>query len=460
MAGNSSLHAARGSANDEFYTQYSDIEAEMNAYVEYDPDVFRGKTVLLPCDDPEWSNFTRYFASNFERFGIRKLISTSYARSAGSRQLTLRERESPLYDASKHDEHGKVFTLTRDANASGSIDTDDIEFSGYLEGDGDFRSDEVRELRDEADVIVTNPPFSLFREFLAWILEAGKRFVILGNMNAITYKEVFPYLKDNAIWLGYKSLSQDMYFDVPDDRKEWLLANKREGSAYKIINGVVMGRLASACWFTNIDHGKRHETLLLDTMEHNLKYNKRLMRKLEGSYGKAEYPHYDNYDAIEVPFVDAIPSDYDGVMGVPITFLDKYNPEQFEIVAFRKGADGKDLVFTREREYNRTFASLLDCDSGDDKERGGEDRWPHHLRPHHDTPEREPVDLAFPLATNLSNGLVNDCKVNGSKTYVRMLVRRKVSAGDENDTAHGLDGRRCMPRLRLRQERGQGPLRP
>lgn len=332
MAGNSALGAAKNAKNDEFYTQYSDIEAEMNAYVEYDPDVFRGKTVLLPCDDPEWSNFTKYFAANFTRFGLKKLISTSYAKSAGSQQITLFEQESPLFDADKHDTHGKLFTLTRDRDGSGRVDTDDIEFSGYLEGDGDFRSREVKALRDEADIIITNPPFSLFREFLAWILEAGKQFVIIGNMNAITYKEVFPLLKDNEIWLGYKSLNQDMYFDVPEERRQWLVEHKKEGSAYKIIGGVVMGRLASACWFTNLDHGKRHELLLLDTMEHNLKFNKKLRRKLEKDYGAIEYPHYDNYDAIEVPFTECIPSDYDGAMGVPITFMDKYNPVQFDII--------------------------------------------------------------------------------------------------------------------------------
>lgn len=308
MAGNTSLSAAKDAKNDEFYTQYSDIEAEMNAYVEFNPDVFRGKTILLPCDDPEWSNFTKYFAANFERFGLKKLISTSYAKSAGNKQLTLFEMDSPLYDADKHDDHGKVFTLTRDKDGSGSVDTDDIEFSGYLEGDGDFRSAEVKVLRDEADIIITNPPFSLFREFLAWILEAGKQFVILGNMNAITYKEVFPLLKGNKIWLGYKSLNQDMYFDVPKERKQWLVEHKKEGSAYKIIDGVVMGRLASACWFTNLDHGRRHELLLLDTMKHNLKFNKKLRKKLEQDYGANEYPRYDNYDAIYVPFVESIPS--------------------------------------------------------------------------------------------------------------------------------------------------------
>lgn len=340
MAGNSALGAAKTAQNDEFYTQYSDIEAEMNAYVEFNPDVFRGKTILLPCDDPEWSNFTKYFAANFERFGLKKLISTSYAKGDGNKQLTLFEMDSPLYDADKHDDHGKVFTLTRDKDGSGRVDTDDIEFSGYLEGDGDFRSREVKALRDEADIIITNPPFSLFREFLAWILEAGKQFVILGNMNAITYKEVFPLLKDNKIWLGYKSLNQDMYFDVPEERRQWLLENKKEGSAYKIIDGVVMGRLASACWFTNLDHGKRHELLLLDTMGHNLKFNKKLCKKLEKEQGAIEYPVYDNYDAIYVPFVESIPSDFDGVMGVPITFLDKYNPAQFEIISMSRDAPG------------------------------------------------------------------------------------------------------------------------
>ena len=222
---NESLSSAKEAKNDEFYTQYSDIEAEMNAYVEFNPHVFRGKTILLPCDDPEWSNFTKYFASNFERFGLKKLISTSYAKGAANKQPTLFELDSPLYDAEKHNTHGKLFTLTHDTDGSGNIDTDDVEFSGYLEGDGDFRSPEVCKLRDEADIIITNPPFSLFREFLAWIMKASKDFIILGNMNAITYKEVFPPLKDNKMWLGYKSLNNDMYFNVTDEYRQWLLKN-------------------------------------------------------------------------------------------------------------------------------------------------------------------------------------------------------------------------------------------
>lgn len=348
MSNNESLSAAKAAKNDEFYTQYNDIEAEMNAYYEYNHDVFRDKTVLCPCDDPEWSNFTKYFAQNFEKFGLKKLISTSYAKASSNRQLSLFEKNSPFYVPSKHENNGRLYILERDADGSGDIDMDDVEFRGYLKGDGDFRSDEVTRLRDESDIIVTNPPFSLFREFLAWILAGNKQFAIIGNMNAITYKEVFPLLKDNMIWLGYKSLNQDMYFKVPDDYKQWLVENKKEGSAYKIVDGVVMGRLASACWFTNLDHGKRHEPLRLDTMAHNLKYNKRLRKKLVNTFGEDEddlhYPHYDNYDAIEIPFMECIPSDYTGAIGVPITFMDKYNPEQFEIIGISGDLAGSVFV--------------------------------------------------------------------------------------------------------------------
>lgn len=326
MAGNSALGAAKVAKNDEFYTQYADIEAEMNTYVAYNPDVFRGKTILLPCDDPEWSNFTRYFAANFTRFGLKKLISTSYLRSAGSRQLTLFEQRSSLFDEKKHKTRGKLFMLTRDADGSGRIDTDDIEFSGYLKGDGDFRSDEVTRLRDEADIIITNPPFSLFREFLAWILEGGKEFAIIGNMNAITYKEVFPLIKEDKIWLGSSIHSGDRKFNVPYDYplEAATCGVDADGKAFIRVKGVR--------WYTNIDFQQRHEPLLLDTMAHNLKFNKRLQKKFEKDYGAVAYPHYDNFDAIEVPMTEAIPSDYDGVMGVPISFLDKYSPEQFQIL--------------------------------------------------------------------------------------------------------------------------------
>ena len=326
MADNTNLGSAKSAKNDEFYTQYGDIEAEINAYVEFNPDVFRGKTILLPCDDPEWSNFTKYFASNFERFGLKKLISTSYVKSAGSRQLTLFEEASPLFDKKKHKTRGKLFTLTRDTDGSGRIDTDDIEFSGYLKGDGDFRSAEVTKLRDEADIIITNPPFSLFREFFAWIMEGEKRFIIMGNLNATKYKEIFPLIKDDFVWLGYSIHSGDRKFNVPDDYPLEAAGCGIDPDGKRFI------RVKGVRWFANIDHGKRHEKLQLDTMEHNLKYNKKLRKALEKDNGKIEYPRYANFDAIEVPFTECIPSDYDGMMGVPITFLDKHNPEQFEII--------------------------------------------------------------------------------------------------------------------------------
>ena len=342
MADNTNLGAAKAGKKDEFYTQYSDIEAEMNAYVEYNPDVFRNKTILLPCDDPEWSNFTKYFASNFERFGLKKLISTSYAKGAGNKQLTIFEMLSPLYNEELHETRGKLFTLTRDKDGSGNIDTDDIEFSGYLKGDGDFRSKEVCKLRDEADIIITNPPFSQFREFLAWITNANKKFAIIGNVNAITYKEVFPLLKDNLMWLGDSIHSGDRKFNVPDDYPLEAAGCGVDPDGRKFI------RVKGVRWFTNIDHGGRHEPLQLDIMAHNLKYNKSLKKKFETEYGISVYPHYDNYDAIEVPFTECIPSDYDGVMGVPITFMDKYNPDQFEILGM---CENEDLYGMKTRRY-------------------------------------------------------------------------------------------------------------
>ena len=282
-SGNASLGSAKKAKNDEFYTQYADIESEMNAYYEYDKDVFRGKTVLCPCDDPEWSNFTKYFASNFERFGLRKLICTSYAKGAGNGQITLFEKSSPLFDEGKHESHGKLYVLTGDRDGSGRVDQDDIEFSGYLEGDGDFRSAEVTELLREADVVATNPPFSLFREFLAWVTGAGKKFAIIGNMNAITYKEVFPMLKDNEMWLGYSIHSGDRKFNVPDDYPLEAAGCGTDPDGRKYI------RVKGVRWFTNLDHGQRHDPLMLDTMEHNLKFNKALKKKLDNDFGKVEY---------------------------------------------------------------------------------------------------------------------------------------------------------------------------
>ncbi len=328
MAKNSNLSQAKAAKNDEFYTQYADIQKEVNAYHEYNPDVFRGKTILLPCDDPEWSNFTKFFAQNFEFFGLRKLISTSYAIESKKYktewQPTLFETENPLYDIDKSRIRGKIFTLERDTNANGKIDIDDLEWH-YLEGDGDFRSEEVRRLRDEADIIITNPPFSLFREFLAWIIEANKQFLILGNTNSITYKEVFPLIKENRIWLG-----------VCSGAKTYLTA---DGGTQ------TMGNTG---WFTNLPHGKRYQPLQLMSMEDNIMYSRH--KEIKG----IGYQHYDNYDAIEVPYTDAIPNDYDGVMGVPISFLDKYCPEQFEIVGITKTWFGiADKIYPEQIQVDR-----------------------------------------------------------------------------------------------------------
>lgn len=328
---NKNLSQAKENKKDEFYTQYADIQSEMNAYLEYNPDVFRNKTILLPCDDPEWSNFTKFFAQNFENFGLKKLISTSYAVESKNIDLdwqpTLFETENPYFDIDKTKIKGKIFTLDHDTNANGKIDIEDLEWQ-YLEGDGDFRSDEVKALRDGADIIITNPPFSLFREFLAWIMEAGKQFVIIGNMNAITYKEVFPLIKDNKLWMGYSIHSGDRKFNVPD-----VYSLDAAGCGVDE-NGKKFIKVKGVRWFSNIEHGRRHELMQLMTMAENIKYSKH--KEING----VGYQHYDNYNAIEVPFSDAIPSDYDGVMGVPISWLDKYCPEQFEILGITKTWNG------------------------------------------------------------------------------------------------------------------------
>lgn len=320
---NKNLQAAKAAKNDEFYTQYPDIQKEVNAYLEYNPDVFRDKIVLLPCDDPEWSNFTKFFAQNFENFGLRKLISTSYAieskKVKTDWQPTLFETENPNYDVDKSKIRGKIFTLTHDTNQNGKIDINDLEWQ-YLDGDGDFRSDEVRALRDEADIIVTNPPFSMFREFLAWIMEAEKKFLIIGNMNAITFKEVFPLIKNNKIWLGPSITSGDREFGVPT-------SYPLEAAGFRIDeNGNHFIRVKGVRWFTNLDHGRRHQPMQLMTEAENIKFSKHKEVKGIG------YHHYDNYDAIDIPYSDSIPSDYEGAMGVPISWLDKYSPEQFEII--------------------------------------------------------------------------------------------------------------------------------
>ena len=321
---NVDLGTAKAAKKDAFYTSWVDIEREMNAYLEYDPDVFRGKTLLLPCDDPEWSNFTKFFALHFADFGLKKLISTSYAHDDNSPS----GYEPPsLFDdhdaADDVERRGRVFTLEpEDVNGDGRVDIDDLRWE-YLEGDGDFRSPEVIALRDEADMVITNGPFSLFREFIAWLVEGDVQFSIIGNMNAITYREVFPLIKNNRLWLGPTISSGDREFRVPDSYPLNAAGFRVDEDGNKFI------RVKGVRWFTNIEHGRRHEPLQLMSTAENLKYNKKLIEKLNGS---PDYLVYDNYAAIEVPFTDAIPADHPGVMGVPITWLDKYDPSQFEIV--------------------------------------------------------------------------------------------------------------------------------
>jgi len=352
---NSNLAIAKQAKNDEFYTQWHDIEKEVNAYLEYDPDVFRDKTILLPCDDPEWSNFTKYFAQNFKTFGLKKLISTSYApeskRLKEPFQPTLFETEAPQFDVDKSKLNGKIFVLDRDSNGDGKIDINDLEWS-YLDGDGDFRSEEVMKLRDEADIIVTNPPFSLFREFLSWVISADKKLLIIGSMNAIAYKEVFPLIKDNRLWLGNGFDHGNAFFRPLGETERYA------DGVYDSGTGLVKFR--NCCWFTNMEHGRRHQPLPLMTMSKNLKFSRHKDIK---EYG---YRQYDNYNAIEVSYTDAIPSDYDGVMGVPISFLDKYCPEQFEIleVADRDPSPYKTKVYTSETpkysDLNRGCTLMVD----------------------------------------------------------------------------------------------------
>ena len=331
---NANLAAAKAAKNDEFYTQYRDIGQELSKYYEHDHDFLRGKVVLCPCDDPEWSEFTHYLADAFGFYGLKKLICTSYAGSLVG--VTDWQRANGPYDPAV-EPRGKVMVLDHDLGGDGRVGRDDFQWD-YLEGDGDFRSDEVTALRDEADVVITNPPFSLFREFLAWVMEGEKQFIILGNVNAVTYKEIFPLIKDNKVWAG-TSFNKTMTLSMPESYETKMTERDELGRK--------QGKVPALAWFTNIPHGKRNEPLVTDKMEYQLRFNRPLRRILEDKYGQVlgrgadgellqHFPRYDNYDAIEVPRVDAIPCDYDGVMGVPITFLDRYDPDQFEILGSRR----------------------------------------------------------------------------------------------------------------------------
>lgn len=325
---NKNLTSAKKAKNDEFYTQYADIQKEIEAYLEFDANVFRGKVVYCNCDDPYESNFFRYFVLNFNKLELKQLITTSYKPSLiantqlklyGDDQTLPKSKGRPKISANKfiinevHKIAGETeFNLKAIAKKLKANKSNEWT---PLEGDGDFRSDECISLLKESDIVVTNPPFSLFREYVKQLFDYKKKFVIIGNKNAVTSKDIFPLIKDNKMWSGKTGWGGGMWFVTMND-----------SDVDKVVDGVNMKNVSSV-WFTNLDHGRRHQPLPLMTMKENLKYSKHKDIK-----GKKEYIKFDNYDAIEVPFTDAIPSDYDGVMGVPVSFLDKYNPEQFEIL--------------------------------------------------------------------------------------------------------------------------------
>ena len=348
-AKNSSLQAARAAKKDEFYTQYVDIQKEVEAYLEFDPDTFRGKVVYCNCDDPFESNFFKYFAANFNKLGLKKLISTSYDGSPIAGQGTL----FPEYNEGngkrqKPKALAVILDHVKDEDGDGAANVTDVELflkrneaaRKALQGDtypgGDFRSPECVELLKQADIVVTNPPFSRFKEYVAQLVDHGKKFLIIGNMQALTYKEVFPLIKADKLWMGVTIHSGDREFRVPDHYP-------LNAAGYRVDeNGVKYIRVKGIRWYTNLDHGRRHQRLPLMTIEDNLRFSKHKEIK-----GKPAYERYENYDAIEVPFTDAIPSDYGGAMGVPITFLDKYNPDQFEIVGTLDSSDPNNPYRTR-----------------------------------------------------------------------------------------------------------------
>lgn len=334
---NTNLTSAKRAKNDEFYTQFTDIQKEIEAYLEYDPDTFHGKVVYCNCDDPFESNFFRYFVLNFKRLGLKRLITTSYKPSpVANTQLSLFGTDVTLPPAKgrpKVTANKFVISDVGDINGDGSFTLADIaeqlkanQHNEWhpLAGDGDFRSPECIELLKQSDIVVTNPPFSLFREYVAQLVEYGKKFLIIGHINAIVYIEIFPLIKANKLWLGLSISSGDREFEVPPSSIDLskFTGEVRDGKYYQRVMGVR--------WFTNIDHGRRHEPMQLMTKDDNLKFNKKMQ-------DKSDYDVYDNYEAIDVPFTDAIPSDYIGVMGVPINFLDKYSPEQFEILGANRG---------------------------------------------------------------------------------------------------------------------------
>jgi hypothetical protein len=352
---NKNLANAKRTKNDEFYTQYSDIQKEIEAYLEYNPDVFRGKVVYCNCDDPFESNFFRYFVLNFNKLGLKQLITTSYKPSPmantqlalfGNDKTLVKSKGRPKITANKF-----VINEVSDIDGDGEFNLKDVAKQlkankhnewASLEGDGDFRSDESINLLKQSDIVVTNPPFSLFREYIKQLVDYEKKFLIIGNLNAITYQEVFPLLKENKVWLGnnYKVNAGAMFFEIPENIAN--LEQVREIKTNESGKKVYITRVQGVRWFTNLDHGRRHQPLPLMTETEVIKFAT-----------KKPFEKYDNYDGIEVPLVKYIPSNYAGVMGVPISFLDKYNPDQFEIIGYEKSYHLRTKIYPKQIQVDK-----------------------------------------------------------------------------------------------------------
>lgn len=358
---NKDLTNAKRSKNDEFYTQYNDIQKEIEAYLEYDVNVFRGKVVYCNCDDPFESNFFRYFVLNFNKLCLKQLITTSYKPSpVANTQLQLfgnditlvKSKGRPKITANKF-----IVSEVHDIDGDGEFNLKDVALQlkankhnewAPLDGDGDFRSDECINLLKQSDIVVTNPPFSLFREYVKQLFDYNKKFVIIGNMNAITYKEIFPLIKENKIWLGKGFNRSCAHFFSPfKSDSKWLEEERFKQHGIKVPEGLYVTRVAGIHWFTNLDHGRRHQKLNLMTMADNKRFNKQISKN-ENSYKK-----YDNYNAIEVPYTNAIPSDYSGAMGVPVSFLDKYSPEQFEIIGYEKSYHLRTKIYPKQIQIDK-----------------------------------------------------------------------------------------------------------